>query len=43
MYFNLSSGAARGLSVLQEIDNLTVPKYQAIVEMQSAAPDSLKK
>jgi hypothetical protein len=41
MYFNLSSGATPGLSVLQEIDNLTAPKYQAIVAMQGAAPDTL--
>jgi hypothetical protein len=41
MYFNLSSGATPGLSVLQEIDNLTTPKYQAIVAMQSTAPDTL--
>jgi len=41
MYFNLSSGATAGLGVLQEIDNLTTPKYQAMVAIKAATPDTL--
>jgi hypothetical protein len=41
MYFNLSTGQQPGLGILQQIDNLTVPKYQAITTLKSMTPDTV--